>query len=114
MKKIEATIKPFRLDEVRDALEEEVPELGGMSVYEIRGFGRQGGRSDPYEAPGQVVDFLPKVKVTLIVRDEQVEKVIDCIMRATRSGRFGDGKIVVTPVEEIVRIRTGERGEEAL
>ena len=114
MKKIEATIKPFRLDEVREALEEEVPELGGMSVSEIRGFGRQGGRSDPYEAPGQVVDFIPKVKVTLIVRDEQVQKVVDCIQRVAHSGRVGDGKIVITPVEEVVRIRTGERGEDAL
>jgi nitrogen regulatory protein PII len=112
MKKIEAIIKPFKLDEVREALS----ELGvsGLTVTEVKGFGRQKGHTELYRGAEYVVDFLPKVKVEVIVGDALVERAIESLVKAARTGKIGDGKIFVTDVEQIVRIRTGESGEEAV
>jgi nitrogen regulatory protein P-II 1 len=112
MKKIEAIIKPFKLDEVREALS----ELGvsGLTVSEVKGFGRQKGHTELYRGAEYVVDFLPKVKVEVIVGDDLVERAIESIVRAARTGKIGDGKIFVTAVEQVVRIRTGESGESAV
>ena len=112
MKKIEAIIKPFKLDEVKEAL----ADVGvlGLTVTEVKGFGRQKGHTELYRGAEYVVDFLPKVKVEVVVSDEMVPKTIEAIERSARTGRIGDGKIFVTNVEEVVRIRTGERGEPAL
>ena len=112
MKKIEAIIKPFRLDDVREAL----MELGvsGMTATEVKGFGRQKGHTELYRGAEYVVDFLPKVKLELVVDDSAVDAVIDAITRAASTGKIGDGKIFVAPVEEAIRIRTGETGPEAL
>ena len=112
MKKIEAVIKPFKLDDVKEALN----ELGvvGMTVTEVRGFGRQKGHTELYRGAEYVVDFLPKVKVEVVVADQIVGRVVEAIERAAKTGRIGDGKIFVCPIEEVIRIRTGERGEEAL
>ena len=112
MKKIEAIIKPFKLDDVREAL----TEIGitGMTVSEVKGFGRQKGHTEIYRGAEYAVDFLPKVKVELIIADEDVERVIDVIIENARSGKIGDGKIFVLPVEEDIRIRTGERSEAAI
>ena len=112
MKKIEAIIKPFKLDDVREAL----TEIGitGMTVSEVKGFGRQKGHTEIYRGAEYAVDFLPKVKVELIIADEDVERVIDVIIENARSGKIGDGKIFVLPVEEAIRIRTGERSEVAI
>ncbi|HEV8322616.1 MAG TPA: P-II family nitrogen regulator [Myxococcota bacterium] len=116
MKKVEAIIKPFKLDEVKEAL----GEIGiqGMTVSEVKGFGRTGGRSKDssvmYRGSAYVIDFVPKVKVEIVVKDEQVAEVVGCIEKAAQTGRIGDGKIFVVPVEQVVRIRTGERGEDAL
>ena len=112
MKKIEAIIKPFKLDDVREAL----TEIGitGMTVSEVKGFGRQKGHTEIYRGAEYAVDFLPKVKVELIIADEDVERVIDVIIENARSGKIGDGKIFVLPVEEAIRIRTGETGETAI
>jgi len=112
MKKIEAIIKPFKLDDVKENLS----ELGvkGMSITEIRGFGRQKGHTEIYRGAEYVVDFLPKIKVELVVSDDQVEEVMETICETARTGKIGDGKIFVLPVEETVRIRTGERGEFAM
>ena len=109
---LEAIIKPFKLDEVKDAL----AEVGGqgMTVTEVKGFGRTGGRKEVYRGSAYVVDFVPKVKVEVVVTDEQVNAVIDAIERSARTGRIGDGKIFVVPIEEVVRIRTGERGHDAI
>jgi nitrogen regulatory protein P-II 1 len=112
MKKVEAIIKPFKLDEVKDALVE--IGIGGMTVTEVRGFGQQKGHTEIYRGTEYVIDFLPKVKIEVVVKDEDVEKVIETIMKAAQTGRVGDGKIFVIPVEEVVRIRTGERGEQAI
>ena len=112
MKKIEAIINPFKLDEVKDALVE--IGIGGMTVTEVRGFGQQKGHTEIYRGTEYVIDFLPKVKIEVVVKDEDVEKVIETIMKAAQTGRVGDGKIFVIPVEEVVRIRTGERGEQAI
>jgi nitrogen regulatory protein P-II 1 len=112
MKKVEAIIKPFKLDEVKDALVE--IGVGGMTVTEVRGFGQQKGHTEIYRGTEYVIDFLPKVKIEVVVKDEDVEKVIETIMKAAQTGRVGDGKIFVIPVEEVVRIRTGERGEQAI
>ncbi len=112
MKKIEAIIKPFKLDEVKDALQE--AGLQGMTVIEAKGFGRQKGHTELYRGAEYVVDFLPKVKIELVVDDAMVEKAIEAIVRAAHTGRIGDGKIFVTAVEEAVRIRTRERGVEAI
>jgi len=117
MKKIEAIVKPFRLEEVRDALEE-MDGVSGLSVVEVRGFGRQKGVASASGAAGAgadgVVDFVPKVKLEVVVRDDLAPAVVDCIERAARSGRVGDGKIFVSHVEQAVRIRTGDRGEDAI
>ncbi|MCI5048018.1 MAG: P-II family nitrogen regulator [Aquisalinus sp.] len=112
MKRIEAIIKPFKLDEVKEALQE--AGLQGLTVYEARGFGRQKGHTELYRGAEYVVDFLPKVKVELIVDDNAVQAAVETITNAAKSGRIGDGKIFVSPVEEAIRIRTGERGREAL
>jgi len=112
MKKIEAIIKPFKLDEVKEALNE--LGLKGMTVLEAKGFGRQKGHTELYRGAEYVVDFLPKVKIEVIVDDAMVERAIEAIQQAAKTGRIGDGKIFVYPVEEVVRIRTGERGSEAV
>ena len=112
MKKVEAIIKPFKLDDVKDAL----GEIGihGLTAVEVKGFGRQKGHTELYKGAEYVVDFLPKVKLEVVVDDDQVAKVVEAIERAARSGKIGDGKIFVIPVDEAVRIRTGERGVDAL
>jgi len=112
MKKIEAIIKPFKLDEVKEAL----ADVGvlGLTVTEVKGFGRQKGHTELYRGAEYVVDFLPKVKIELVLSDEMVPKVLEAIERAAKTGRIGDGKIFVSTVDEVVRIRTGERGEPAL
>ncbi len=112
MKKIEAIIRPFKLDDVKDALTE--VGVQGITAVEAKGFGRQRGHTEQYKGAEYVVDFLPKVKVEVVVDDELVPKVVDAIERAAKTGKIGDGKIFVLPVEEAVRIRTGERGVDAL
>ena len=112
MKKVEAIIKPFKLDEVREALSE--IGVSGLTVTEVKGFGRQKGHTELYRGAEYVVDFLPKVKVEVIVADSLVERAIDSIVKAARTGKIGDGKIFVTTVEQVVRIRTGESGEAAV
>jgi nitrogen regulatory protein P-II 1 len=112
MKKIEAIIKPFKLDEVKEALQE--VGLQGITVTEAKGFGRQKGHTELYRGAEYVVDFLPKVKVEVVLTDEMVEKAVDAIRNAAQTGRIGDGKIFVSPVEEAVRIRTGETGNDAI
>ena len=112
MKKIEAIIKPFKLDEVKEALQE--VGLQGITVTEAKGFGRQKGHTELYRGAEYVVDFLPKVKVEVVIEDGQVERVIEAIQKAAHTGRIGDGKIFVSPIEEAIRIRTGEAGPEAL
>jgi nitrogen regulatory protein P-II 1 len=112
MKKVEAIIKPFKLDEVREALS----EIGvtGLTVTEVKGFGRQKGHTELYRGAEYVVDFLPKVKVEVIMADNLVERAIEAVVKAARTGKIGDGKIFVTSVEQVVRIRTGESGEAAV
>jgi nitrogen regulatory protein P-II 1 len=112
MKKIEAIIKPFKLEEVKDALIK--IGVGGMTVSEVRGFGQQKGETEIYRGTEYVVDFLPKIKIEVVVNDEDAEKVIETIANTARTGRVGDGKIFVIPVEDVIRIRTGERGEKAV
>ena len=112
MKKIEAIIKPFELDEVREALSE--VGVSGLTVTEVKGFGRQKGHTELYRGAEYVVDFLPKVKVEMILADAMVERAIEAIVKAARTGKIGDGKIFVTAVEQVVRIRTGESGEAAI
>ncbi len=112
MKKIEAVIKPFKLDEVKEALHE--VGLQGLTVLEAKGFGRQKGHTELYRGAEYVVDFLPKVKIEVVCDDERVERAIEAIVTAARTGRIGDGKIFVTNLEEVVRIRTGERGDQAV
>ncbi len=112
MKKIEAIIKPFKLDEVKDALHE--IGLQGLTVTETKGFGRQKGHTELYRGAEYVVDFLPKVKVELVLEDSLVERAVEAIVEAARTGRIGDGKIFITSVEEAIRIRTGERGGDAV
>ncbi|MBS4098341.1 MAG: P-II family nitrogen regulator [Sulfuricella sp.] len=112
MKKIEAIIKPFKLDEVREALSE--IGITGLTVTEVKGFGRQKGHTELYRGAEYVVDFLPKVKLELVVATPQVDTAIDAIIKAARTGKIGDGKIFVTPVERVVRIRTGETDETAI
>jgi nitrogen regulatory protein P-II 1 len=112
MKKIEAIIKPFKLDEVKDALAE--VGVQGMTVTEVKGFGRTGGKKEVYRGSAYVVDFVPKVKVEVVVPDELVHDVLDAIEKSAKTGRIGDGKIFIVPIEEVVRIRTGERGKEAI
>ena len=112
MKLVTAIIKPFKLDDVRDALS----EIGvqGMTVTEVKGFGRQKGHTELYRGAEYVVDFLPKVKLEIIVADDRLDDVVEAIEKAAKTGRIGDGKIFVLPVDDVVRIRTGEHGEEAL
>ncbi len=112
MKKVEAIIKPFKLDEVKEALNE--IGIQGITVSEVKGFGRQKGHTELYRGAEYVVDFIPKIKMEIIVSDDIASKVVDAIEQAAKTGRIGDGKIFVTTVEEVVRIRTGERGEDAL
>ncbi|SEA46258.1 nitrogen regulatory protein P-II family [Desulfuromusa kysingii] len=112
MRKVEAIIKPFKLDEVKEALNE--IGIQGITVSEVKGFGRQKGHTELYRGAEYVVDFIPKIKMEIIVADDQVTKVVDVIADAAKTGRIGDGKIFVTPIDEIVRIRTGERGEDAI
>jgi nitrogen regulatory protein P-II 1 len=112
MKKVEAVIKPFKLDEVKESLS----GIGvqGLTVSEVKGFGRQKGHTELYRGAEYVVDFLPKVKLEIIVRDEQVVEVVETIEKAAKTGRIGDGKIFVLPIDEVIRIRTGERGSDAI
>jgi len=112
MKKIEAIIKPFKMDDVREALAE--IDVTGMTVSEVKGFGRQKGHTELYRGAEYMVDFLPKVKIELVVRKEDVERCIEAIMGTAQTGKIGDGKIFVTPVERVIRIRTGEEDGEAL
>jgi nitrogen regulatory protein P-II 1 len=112
MQKIEAIIKPFKLDEVKEALNQ--IGIQGITVSEVKGFGRQKGHTELYRGAEYVVDFLPKIKVEVVVQDEMVEKVTDAIQTSANTGRIGDGKIFIIPIAEAVRIRTGERGGDAI
>jgi nitrogen regulatory protein P-II 1 len=112
MKKIEAIIKPFKLDDVREALSE--TGVSGLTVTEVKGFGRQKGHTELYRGAEYVVDFLPKVKIEIVVAADQLDRCIEAITKAARTGKIGDGKIFVTNVEQVVRIRTGEQGVEAI
>ena len=112
MKKIEAIIKPFKLDEVKESLS--AIGIQGMTVSEVKGFGRTGGKKEVYRGSAYVVDFVPKVKLEIVVKDDMVHQVIDAIAAAAKTGRIGDGKIFVMPIDEVIRLRTGERGEDAI
>jgi nitrogen regulatory protein P-II 1 len=112
MKKVEAIIKPFKLDEVKEALSE--VGIQGMTVTEVKGFGRTGGKKEVYRGSAYIVDFVPKVKIEIITADSQVHEVVDAIEKSAKTGSIGDGKIFVSSVHEAVRIRTGERAEEAI
>jgi len=112
VKQVTAIIKPFKLDEVREALAE--VGVSGLTVTEVKGFGRQKGHTELYRGAEYVVDFLPKIRVEVVLPDEQVEAAIEAVVKAARTGKIGDGKIFVTPVEQAIRIRTGESDEEAL
>ena len=112
MKKIEAIIKPFKLDDVREALSE--VGVSGLTTTEVKGFGRQKGHTELYRGAEYVVDFLPKVKVEIVVQEKIVDQCIDAIINAARTGKIGDGKVFVSSIEEVIRIRTGEKGEEAI
>ena len=112
MKKIEAIIKPFKLDEVKEALQD--AGIQGLSVIEVKGFGRQKGHTELYRGAEYVVDFLPKVKIEIVVDDGMLERAVEAIQQAAQTGRIGDGKIFITPVEEAIRVRTGERGNDAI
>ncbi|MEM1350979.1 MAG: P-II family nitrogen regulator [Pseudomonadota bacterium] len=112
MKKVEAVIKPFKLDEVKEALQE--VGVQGLSVIEVKGFGRQKGHTELYRGAEYVVDFLPKVKIEIVLDDDMVDAAIDAIVSAAKTEKIGDGKIFVTPVEQTIRIRTGETGSDAL
>ncbi len=112
MKKVEAIIKPFKLEDVKDELN--AIGVKGITVVEVKGFGRQKGHTELYRGAEYIVDFLPKIKLEIVVDDELVEQVVDVIEETARTGKIGDGKIFVTPVEEVIRIRTGERGPGAI
>ena len=112
MKKIESIIKPFKLEDVKEALHE--IGIEGMTVTEVKGFGRQKGHTELYRGAEYVVDFLPKVKIEAVVEDDQVDRVVEAIETAARTGRIGDGKIFVLPVDQAIRIRTGDRGADAI
>ena len=112
MKKIEAIIKPFKLEDVKDALSE--VEVSGMTVSEVKGYGRQQGHSELYRGAEYVVDFLPKIKIEIIVKEDDVDKAIEAIIRSARTGKIGDGKIFVSSIERVIRIRTNEENEEAI
>lgn len=112
MRKIEAIIKPFKLDEVKEALQD--VGVQGLSVVEVKGFGRQKGHTELYRGAEYVVDFLPKVKIDIAIGDEQVDQVIEAVTKAANTGKIGDGKIFVTALEQVIRIRTGESGVDAI
>ncbi|KFI24585.1 P-II family nitrogen regulator [Paenirhodobacter enshiensis] len=112
MKKVEAIIKPFKLDEVKEALQD--AGIQGLSVIEVKGFGRQKGHTELYRGAEYVVDFLPKVKIEMVLPDEMVETAVDAIIAAARTEKIGDGKIFVSPVDQAIRIRTGETGDDAV
>ena len=112
MKKIEAVIKPFKLDEVREALSE--VGVSGLTVTEVKGFGRQKGHTELYRGAEYVVDFLPKVKIEVVMEDSMVERAVEAIQQSAHTGRIGDGKIFVSTIDEAIRIRTGERGPDAI
>ena len=112
MKKVEAVIKPFKLDEVKEALHE--VGIQGITVTEAKGFGRQKGHTELYRGAEYVVDFLPKVKIEIVMDDALVDRAVEAIQQAAQTGRIGDGKIFISPVEEAIRIRTGERGSDAI
>lgn len=112
MKKIEAIIKPFKLDEVKEALNG--IGIAGMTVTEVKGYGRQKGHSEVYRGAEYKVDFNPKTKIELVLSDDMIEKAVECIREAALTGKIGDGKVFILPVEDILRVRTGERGEEAI
>ncbi len=112
MKKVEAIIKPFKLEEVKEALSN--VGIKGLTVIEVKGFGRQKGHKELYRGAEYEIEFLPKVKLEVVVPESELEAVIEAIVSSARTGRLGDGKVFVSPVEEVIRIRTGERGEEAI
>ena len=112
MKRVEAIIKPFKLEDVKDALSE--AGITGMTVSDVKGYGRQQGHSELYRGAEYIVDFLPKIKIELIVAESDVDNVVELIINSARTGKIGDGKIFVSPIEKIVRIRTGEEDEEAI
>jgi nitrogen regulatory protein P-II 1 len=112
MKQVTAVIKPFKLDEVREALAE--IGVSGMTVTEVKGFGRQKGHTELYRGAEYVVDFLPKIRIELVIAEAMVDQAVEAIVRAARTGKIGDGKIFVSPVEQVIRIRTGETGESAV
>jgi nitrogen regulatory protein PII len=112
MKKIEAIVKPFKLDDVKQALSE--IGLQGMTISEVKGYGRQKGHKEIYRGAEYLVDFIPKIKIEIVVPSDRVDTVIDTIRKAANTGKIGDGKIFVLPIEQVIRVRTGERGEEAI
>jgi nitrogen regulatory protein P-II 1 len=112
MKKVEAIIRPFKLDEVKETLNE--AGIHGMTVSEVKGFGRTGGKTETYRGAEYLIEFVPKVRIEIVVPDEQIHEVIECVERAARTGKIGDGKIFVSSIDEAIRIRTGERGNDAL
>lgn len=112
MRKIEAIIKPFKLDDVKEALNE--IGIQGMTITEVKGYGRQKGHKEIYRGAEYVVDFVPKIKIDILVQKERVDEVVDAICKAANTGKIGDGKIFVLPVEQVIRVRTGERGTDAL
>ena len=112
MKKIEAIIKPFKTDDLKEAFSS--IGLQGMTISEVKGYGRQKGHTEVYRGAEYVVDFIPKVKVEIVAADEQVEQIVETILSAVNTGKIGDGKIFVLPVEDVIRVRTGEKGEEAI
>ena len=112
MKKVEAIVKPFKLDDVKESLKE--IGIQGLTVTEVKGFGRQKGHTELYRGAEYVIDFLPKIKLEIVVSDDMVSKVIDAILDSAKTGKIGDGKIFVLSMEEVIRIRTGERGDDAL
>lgn len=112
MKKVEAIVKPFKLDDVKESLKE--IGIQGLTVTEVKGFGRQKGHTELYRGAEYVIDFLPKIKLEIVVSDDMVSKVIDAIIDSAKTGKIGDGKIFVLSMEEVIRIRTGERGDDAL
>ena len=112
MKKIEAVIRPFKLDDVREALSE--AGVKGLTLTEVKGYGRQKGHTDIYRGAEYQIDFLPKLKIEIVVKDSMVDQVVETIIRAAKTGQVGDGKIFVSPVEEVIRVRTGESGDDAI
>ena len=112
MKKIEAIIKPFKLDDVKEALNE--IGIQGMTISEVKGYGRQRGHKEVYRGAEYVVDFIPKIKIEIVVETDLVDKVLEAIIRAAKTGKIGDGKIFVLPTEEVIRVRTGEKGKDAI